>query len=83
MAFVPTSTLSFCNTGEHGFKQTVRKMGWLNKKKDPGVETVSPQEGSQQFLFQPVDGLHYPVNIFYDKGCLEAVFRDGIYLAAE
>ena len=59
MAFILTSTLSFCNAGEHGFKQAVRKKVRLNKKKDPGVETVSPQEGSQLFLFQPVDGLHH------------------------
>ena len=50
----------------------------LNKKKDPGVETVSPPEGSPLFLFQPVEGLQDPVNVFYDKGCSEAVFRDGI-----
>ena len=74
----PTSPMSFCTMGEKGIKQAVRKMVRLNKKKDPSVETVSPPVGSPLFLFQPVEGLHDPVNVFYDKGCSDAVFRAGI-----
>ena len=55
-------------------KQAVRKMVRLNKKNDPGVET----EPSKLFLFQPVEGLHDPVNVFYDKECSESLFRDDL-----
>ena len=74
----PTSPTAFCSMGEKGIKQAVRKMTRFNKKKDPDVETVSPPLGAPLFLFQPIEGLHDPVNCFYDKGCSDAVFREGI-----
>ena len=74
----PSSPLSFCAMGESSIKQAVRKMVRSNRKKHPGIETVKPPDGSSLFLFQSVEGLHDPVNVFYDKGCSDAVFRAGI-----
>ena len=42
------------------------------------METVSPPEGSPLFMFQPIEGISDPVNLFYDCGCSDAIFRDGI-----
>ena len=74
----PVSPMSYCAMGEKGIKQAVRKLHRINKKKDPCVETVAPPVGTPLFLFQPVEGITDPVNVFYDKGCSDAVFRTGI-----
>ena len=74
----PVSPMSYCAMGEKGIKQAVRKLHRINKKKDPSVETISPPVGTPLFLFQPVEGITDPVNVFYDKGCSDAVFRAGI-----
>ena len=75
---VSGSPLAYCTLGEKGIKQAVRKLHRLNKKHEPGVVTVSPPAGVPLFLFQPVEGLSGPVNVFYDKGCSDAVLREGI-----
>ena len=74
----PGSPHSYCAKSQLGIKRAVRKMNRFNKKSDPGVETVSPPEGSPLFMFQPVEGLQEPVNLFYDCGASEAIFRQGI-----
>ena len=75
---LPGSPLAHCNLSEKGIKQAVRKLHRLNKKKDPDVVTVSPPAGVPLFLFQPIEGINGPVNVFYDKGCSDACFRSGV-----
>ena len=72
---LPGSSHSFCATSEKGIDQAVKKMEKMNRKKDPSTETVSPPAGAPLFMFQPVEGLSEPVNVFYDCGCSDAVFR--------
>ena len=74
----PGSPLAHCSLSDRGIKQAVRKLHRLNKKRDPGVITVSPPAGVPLFLFQPIEGLDGPVNVFYDKGCSDACFRTGV-----
>ena len=74
----PTSPTAMCSLEERGVKQVVRKLHRLNKKKNPNVITVPPPEGTPLFLFQPIEGINRPVNVFYDKGCSHAVFRTDI-----
>jgi hypothetical protein len=38
----------------------------LNKKLDPNVETGSLPEGNPLFMFQPIESLDDPVNLFTD-----------------
>ena len=76
----PGSTMAYCAQPQHGIKQAVRKMSRFNKKHDPEAETVSPPAGAPLFMFQPVEGLKNPVNMFYDSGCSDAIFRVGIPL---
>ena len=75
---IPGSTHIYCSNPHTGIKRAVRKMSRWNKKLDPNVETVSPPEGSPLFMFQPIEGISDPVNLFYDCGCSDAIFRDGI-----
>ena len=72
------STHSYCSKPDHGIKRAVRKMHRFNKKSNPGVETISPPEGSPLFMFQPLEGLSSPINAFYDCGCSDAIFLDGV-----
>ena len=73
-----SSTHSFCNKPNSGVKRAVRKMHRFNKKSNPDIETISPPQGTALFMFQAVEGLQNPVNVFYDCGCSDAIFRSGI-----
>ena len=76
----PTATtpMVYCANEETGIKRAVRKPHRLNKKKDPNAVTVSPPVGLPLFLFQPIEGVNGPVNTFYDLGCSDAIFRQGV-----
>ena len=75
---IPGSSPTYCSMPNTGMTKAVKKMCKLNQKNDPSIETVSPPEGSPLFMFQPIEGLQDPVNLFYDCGCSDAIFRDGI-----
>ena len=72
------SPLSYCSKDEKGIKRAVRNLHRFNKKADPDVETISPPEGAPIFMFLGAEGLHNPVYTFFDSGCSEAIFREGI-----
>ena len=63
---------------ESSIKSAVRKMVRYNKKVDPNIETVKPPEGVPIFMFLEAEGLHNPVNIFFDNGCTDAIFKSEI-----
>ena len=71
---IPTSSTSYCSWKETGIKQAVRRLNRLNKKRDPFVITISPPAGLPLFLFQPIEGVKGPDNVFYDLGCSDAIF---------
>ena len=72
------STHSYCSKENKGIKRAVRNLYRFNKKSDPAVETISPPEGIHLFMFFSAEGLLNPVNIFFDCGCSDAIFRDGV-----
>ena len=56
--------------------QAVKKMKKAEKKK--GGEVVPVPEGRPLFLFHAAQGRSAPVMTFYDSGCSDAVFKEGI-----
>ena len=56
--------------------QAVRKIRRSEKKK--GSELVPVPQGRPMFLFHAAQGRTRPINTFYDNGCSDAVFLEGI-----
>ena len=72
------SSHSYCSKENRGIKRAVRNLHRFNKKSDPDVVTLSPPEGASVFMFFGAQGINNPVYTFFDNGCSEAIFEEGI-----
>ena len=76
LAFPAALPLSPALTSHHQLVQAVRKIRRTEKKK--GGEVVPVPQGRAMFLFHATQGRTRPINTFYDNGCSDAVFLEGI-----
>ena len=63
-----------------GYSASMQAMKKRLKQAGFKGELVPPPEGEPLFLFQAIQGKNNPVNVFYNKGCSHAVFREGVPL---
>ena len=61
-----------------GYSASMQAMKKRLKQDGFKGELVPPPKGEPLFLFQAIQGKNNPVNVFYDKGCSHAVFREGV-----
>jgi len=76
LAFPTTLPFASHNCSPDPVSQAVRKIRRTEKKK--GGDLVPVPQGRPMFLFHATQGRTKPINTFYDNGCSDAVFLEGI-----